>query len=333
MRPGLKTFGKVVAVIGGALLLVAGAAVLVALVRYDRRWDVPLPAIHAVEEPAVIARGRYIVYGPGRCADCHTPDSARPALGRGDEAPLTGGPGETTYLGTWAAPNLTPDVRTGLGAVSDAQFARMIRDGVDRNGHIALPFMDAFANLTDDDLVAVLSFLRSLPPEPGTPPSAHINLLGKIALAWFITPYAPDGTPPQSLTPEPSVRYGKYIANTLAGCAACHTARDLDTGAYLSPPFSGGLAFRARQHPGYMYVSPNLTPDPSTGHITSWSEDYFVQRFRLGLLIPDSPMPWGGFKRMTDTDLRALYRYLRSLPPVTHDVGPVEQKLHGQVAG
>lgn len=93
----------------------------------------------------------------------------------------------------------------------------------------------------------------------------EINLLGKIALAYFITPYAPSGAPLAGLTPEPSPRYGEYLAKSLGGCSACHTARSLKTGAYLSPFFSGGLQFRSRLHPGHMYVSPNLTPDQATG--------------------------------------------------------------------
>ncbi len=313
--------------------ILAGAAVLLALVRYRRSWNVPLPATRAVADAAVIERGRYIIYGPGRCADCHAPDAVRPALFKGEDVPLTGGAGEHTYLGTWTAPNLTPDAATGIGAVTDGELARMIRYGVDRDGRIALPFMDAYADLSDEDLVAIISFLRSLPPTPGTPPSATINLVGKVALAYFIKPYAPHGRPPASLTPEPTAQYGAYVANTLAGCGACHTARNLETGAYTSPFFSGGLAFHSRADPNSMYVSPNLTPDPDTGHITAWTEDAFVRRFRMGLLIQDSPMPWGGFSRMTDTDLRALYRYLRSLPPVHHDVDPVRQPLHGQAAG
>jgi hypothetical protein len=56
--------------------------------------------------------------------------------------------------------------------------------------------------------------------------------------------------------------------------------------------------------------------------MTRWSEEDFIQRFRAGQVMPDSPMPWGGFSRMTDTDMRALYRFLHGLPPVHHDVGP-----------
>lgn len=217
--------------------------------------------------------------------------------------------------------------------LSDGQLARMMRHGLNREGRMALPFMDAYANLSEDDLIAILSFLRSLPPTPGMPPVQKINLLGKITLAYFIQPYAPTGVPPKSLTAEPTLRYGEYIAKTLSGCDACHTARSLKTGEYLGPFFSGGLPFHSKLHPGSVYVSPNLTPDSATGRITAWSEDDFIRRFRQGLLIQDSPMPWGGFSRMTDDDLRALYLYLRSLAPVHRDNGPILQSEHGQAAG
>ena len=119
----------------------------------------------------------------------------------------------------------------------------------------------------------------------------------------------------------------------MAGCGACHTARNLRTGTYLSPTFSGGLAFKSRLLPGYMYVSPNLTPDPATGRITNWTEEFFIARFRAGAINPDVPMPWPGFQRMTDDDLRALYRFLRTLTPVVHDTGPSVQPLKGDAAG
>ncbi len=333
MKRWLKRLGLALAGLIGLLLVAAAGASLYALIGYKKTWDVPLPATRAVADSAAIARGRYIVYGPGRCSDCHTPASGRPSLFRGEEAPLTGWFAEKTYLGTWSAPNLTPDSATGIGALSDGQLARMIRYGVDRNNQIALPFMETYADLSESDLIAVISFLRSLPPTPGLAAAHQINLLGKITLAYFLKPYAPEAPPPESLAIEPTVRYGKYVARTVAGCEACHTARSLKTGEYLGPFFSGGLSFHSRMHPGYVYVSPNLTPDSATGRMTTWSEEDFIRRFRLGLLIQDSPMAWGGFMRMTDVDLRALYRYLRSLAPVHRDNGPTFQPEHGKAAG
>ena len=54
----------------------------------------------------------------------------------------------------------------------------------------------------------------------------------------------------------------------------------------------------------------------------SYTEDEFVLRMRAGRAIPGSPMPWQGFKDMREEDLRAIYMYLKSLPPVVNDVGP-----------
>jgi hypothetical protein len=52
------------------------------------------------------------------------------------------------------------------------------------------------------------------------------------------------------------------------------------------------------------------------------SEDQFVARFRLGRVIPRSPMPWQAFARLAEDDLRAMYQYLKTVPPVKNDVGP-----------
>jgi hypothetical protein len=66
----------------------------------------------------------------------------------------------------------------------------------------------------------------------------------------------------------------------------------------------------------------NLTPDP-TG-IGAWSEADFVRTLRTGVNprgdSMDPSMPWREMRRMTDDDLRAIYRYLRSLPPIRNDV-------------
>ena len=75
-------------------------------------------------------------------------------------------------------------------------------------------------------------------------------------------------------------------------------------------------------------VPPNLTPDSRTGRIAAWSEDQFVARFRQGRVIPGSPMPWNAFARMSDDDLRAIYRYLRTVPPVVHETGPSVRPRH-----
>ena len=62
------------------------------------------------------------------------------------------------------------------------------------------------------------------------------------------------------------------------------------------------------------------------------TEDQFVARFRQGRVLPGSPMPWQGFARLTEEDLRAIYRYLKSVPPVKNDVGPPMVNVRDAVA-
>ena len=81
--------------------------------------------------------------------------------------------------------------------------------------------------------------------------------------------------------------------------------------------------------PTKVYVAPNLTPDFKTSLIGQWTEDVFVARFRVGEQVAGTPMPWGAYARMTDDDLKALFRYLRSLPPVNNPTGPAVQPRDG----
>jgi mono/diheme cytochrome c family protein len=326
MKTWLKRIGLSLAALVALLLLAVAGAALYSQAAYKKIWDVPLPATRAVSDPAVIARGEYLVHGPAHCADCHAPDGAKEKMFRGEIVPLTGGTGEITFLGSWTAPNLTPDPATGLGAVSDGQLARVLRTGVNREGRIALPFKDTYADMAEEDLVAILSYLRSLEPRPGVAPRKEINLLGKITIAYFLRPYGPKHPPiRERFEPDTTAAYGDYIANVTGRCESCHTPRNLKTGEFLGPPFSGGMPFNARSRPGTLYVAPNLTPDSATGIMALWSEDAFVQVMRRGAVFPDSPMPWGSYRRMTETDLRALYRYLHGLAPVRRDNGPIVQ--------
>lgn len=76
-----------------------------------------------------------------------------------------------------------------------------------------------------------------------------------------------------------------------------------------------------------VFVPPNLTPDPRTSSIAEWTADQFVSYFRQGEMVTGTPMPWGAYARMTDDDLRSVYMYLRTLPPVEHPTGsPIQDK-------
>jgi mono/diheme cytochrome c family protein len=135
----------------------------------------------------------------------------------------------------------------------------------------------------------------------------------------LIKPIGPDQEPPKEVKIEVSEVYGKYLANSVANCVGCHSPRDLMTGDFTGPKLSGGLEFE--EVPGAKFITPNLTPDPETGLIASWTEDAFVERFKSGGRVYEhSPMPWGSFAQMGEVDLRAIYRYLMALEPVSNKI-------------
>lgn len=290
----------------------AGAlAVLVVLVvsLAQRTYDVPLPALAASRDPERVARGRYLAYGPAHCVECHGAQGAE-AEGAGEARALSGGMTWRLPFGTVRAPNLTPDVETGLGALSDGQLARALRHGVRRDGQVLLPFMP-FADLSDEDLVALLSFLRSQAPVRNAVVTRELNPVGWAVLAFVMRPQGPTQPPRAAVAPAPTAEYGEYLARSVANCGGCHTQRNLATGAFTGPALAGGTPTEVA--PGVTLTPPNLTPSPR-GRLAGWSEDAFVARMKAGVGMPHSHMPWKAFARMHDDDLRALYRYLRAVP-------------------
>ena len=113
----------------------------------------------------------------------------------------------------------------------------------------------------------------------------------------------------------PTVENGRYLANAVGNCVNCHTKVDMRTGAFAGPLFGGGAVHESLNDPTKKFITPNLTPHPRWGWIASWPEDVFVARVHMGKQREGSPMPWHAFKGMHDDDLRAIYRYLRTLPP------------------
>lgn len=128
----------------------------------------------------------------------------------------------------------------------------------------------------------------------------------------------PPGASPRGAT----VENGRYLAESVSLCWACHTQRDPASGALVGPRFGGATGFVEPSDPGKVWAPPNITSEPTTGRLATMTEDEFVTRFPSGRLLPHSPMPWQGYQRMAEDDLRAIYRYLRTVPPAVNDVGP-----------
>ncbi|MBL7942563.1 MAG: c-type cytochrome [Flavobacteriales bacterium] len=304
------------------LVVLIGGFLVYVFSQQNKTYDAPYPDITASTDSSVIARGEYLIYGPGHCSGCHSPMENQARIAQGERLPLEGGFKFPLPFGDLYTPNITPD-SSGIGKMTDQAIARALRFGVGHDGRPLLDFMP-FHNTSDSDLQAIISYLRTMTPVKKEHPKPQWNLMGKIVWALAIKPVGPEAGVdiPKTVTPDSSAAYGEYLANYVANCRGCHTNRDLKTGAYIGEFYSGGFAMPSAMEPGKAVVTPNLTPDPETGRIVGWSEEMFINRMRQGRAIPLSEMPWDQFKLMSDSDLKAIYAYLQTIKPVKKDNGP-----------
>lgn len=246
-----------------------------------------------------------------------------PLVEKGEKVPLGGGRPFILPVGTMYARNITPDEQTGIGKLKDGEIARALRYGVSHDGRALFDFMP-FQNLSDDDLTAVISFLRVCEPIKNKVPEHQLNLMGEVVKAFLIRPVGPRETPPKTVAADTTAEYGKYLAWNVSNCRGCHTNRSLFTGAYTGIDFAGGLKIPTDTNSAVLLCPPNLTP-VKTSIISEWDFATFRNRFRQGKFIPESMMPWGPFSRMNDDELKAIFKFLKSLQPVENETGPYKQ--------
>lgn len=329
----MKRWHKVT--LGAALVVfvIAASASTYVAVRWNRSYDqVEGPDLRASTDSAVIARGEYLVRGPAHCVTCHvgTMDEMLRA-DKGELLPLRGGIAFALGpLGVLRPPNLTPDQATGIGRYTDRQIARVLRHGVKPDGRALLWPMMPFFMMADDDVVAIISYLRSLEAMNNAVPASQYTALGKVirSIAPTFEPRLGHTAPATAPPAAPTRERGEYIARYVANCVTCHTMHDPTTVRFTGPELAGGAEFPPMPgfpgaEEGLTFKSPNLTPH-ATGVLAKFgSKDRWIARFRQGRVYTGSPMPWGPFSQMSDADLEALWVYLNSLAPVENDVGQI----------
>jgi mono/diheme cytochrome c family protein len=269
---------------------------------------------------ARLERGRYIVEGPAHCFQCHSEvdwekPGAQPKVGKKGGGTIF--PEEA--LPWLVAPNITPDPETGAGTWTDEQFARAIREGIGHDGRRLFPMMPYmnFRNMSDEDLASVIVYVRSIDPVRNAVPKTMIPEVMKASLP----PHQPITEPVPATDMSNPVARGKYLV-TLGNCAMCHTPMTPQGQPITRLAFGGGLLFKG---PWGEVSSANITPDPSG--ISYYDEATFIKTLRTGQVGArklNSIMPWGYFRNMSDDDLKAIYAYLRTLPPVQHRVDNTE---------
>lgn len=259
-----------------------------------KQWDVPLPAVAAEQTPTMLARGKHLYESLGGCHACHG------AQGEGGKTEAIG------PVATFVYPNITAGKNGTLGRYSDAQLARLIRNGVKADGTSVrfMPSVD-WQWWPKDDLTALVSYLRSMPPADGPEGVVTIGTLGKVLdrLEQFPLDQARRiDHAKQWPTPviAPDAAYGASIAKL---CQGCH-----------GEGLSGGPIPGA---PPDMPVPQNLTHH-ETG-MKDWSFEDFDKLMRTGVRKNGQQvaemMPIVVTKNFDETEMKALWAYLREAPP------------------
>jgi len=270
--------------------------------------------------PDIVAKGKYIFAAAGGGCGCHTePGKAATGLnagGRRFDAPF----------GTVYSTNITPDRQTGIGVWTDEQIIAAIRLGRRPNGERILPvhpFM-AFNGMAEEDLRAVVAYLRTLPAiqRPNQPKHITVPLFESVFLPAWLAAFAVKETAPPT-APTSGVARGEYLVRAVGHCGECHTPRGI-TQATDNSRFLAGNPKGPENS-----VVPNITPDKDTG--LSWSEEQIAEYLGTGNK-PDGDVAGGlmgeviqgtsaGYRDLTHADRLAMAQYLKTIPPIKNKIG------------
>ena len=263
-----------------------------------------------------VERGRYLSEGLMQCFICHSErDWTRPGA---PPIAATRGAGVVWPGRPWlVAPNLTPDNETGIGQWTDDMLIRAIREGISHDGRVLHPQMwyRSFRRLPDEDVEAIVAYLRSLKPIRN--PLPRTNLPPDTAKDLDVP--EPITAPIPPMAPTTAVERGRLLAG-LADCSGCHTSWYTPKNPGL---FGGGNPVTRGTR---VSLSANITTDDSG--IAHYDAAFFREVMRTGKArgrTLDPIMPTAVFRNLSDEDLDALFAYLRALPKVKHLIDNIDK--------
>jgi len=290
-----KWLARGAAVLVGLLALGAASVFALSQARLAHRYAVPAESVVIPNDPAAIAHGRHLAIISG-CIDCHGQDlSGRVFF-------------ENAMIGRFVAPNLTK----GKGGITftDQDWIHAIRHGVRPDGKslLVMPSKQFYA-LSDADLGALIAYLKTVPPADNVLPPSALSPMGRVLmlvmkdLPLLAAERIDHGAArPPAPRAGVTVEYGKYLA---VRCTGCH-----------GETLAGGKIPGA---PPDWPPALNLTPYPGAA-VAQWSEADFTNALRTGITprghqFDARYMPWKVLGQMTDDETKAVWLYLKSLPP------------------
>ena len=293
MRKVIKIIGIVLGGLIGALLLASLVLYFIGNSRLNKTYDISPSTLTLPTDAASIEFGKH--RAEILCEGCHGTDLS------GDDQWF-----DSPILGKIASANLTSG-KGGLGnEFTTEDYVRAIRHGIDRAGKpifmIAVP---STAHLSDEDLAAIIAYIKTVPPVDHTVQPRQFTPWARILLATGMLGTLPAESVSHDVhvtapAPGATAEYGEYLVTT-NDCRVCH-----------GPNLNGGPF----PDPTIKKISPNLTPG---GELGFWTEEQFINTLRTGKtpggheLDPDF-MPWKNYRLFQDDELKAIWLYLQSLP-------------------
>jgi mono/diheme cytochrome c family protein len=307
--------------IGIAILVILGAVALALLSRTDPSPGAAPAIAGAPTSAAALARGEYLIKAAD-CVACHT-------VGETGK-PFAGGVAFKLPFGTIYSSNITADPTYGIGAYTDDEFVRAVREGVRRDGkHLypAFPYT-SYTQLSRDDVLAIKAYLWTLPPaaQANRPNDLGFPFNQRWAMAFWNAAFFKSDRFAADPTKSAQWNSGAYLATALGHCGECHTPRNLGFGLEHGRELSGEELQGWRAY--------NITSDPQHG-IGSWSDDQILAYLASGH-APSHASAGGpmleavahSLQFLNPADASALVAYLRSVPahegkhPIAVDAQP-----------
>lgn len=265
-------------------------------------------------------RGAYLVNTIMACGNCHTPRDAegKPVA----EKALSGGTTFTTPAFVATAPNITPDVETGIGSWSDAELRRALIEGMrPDHGHLsgvplaAIMPANFYKALLPDDLAAVIAYLRTVKP-----------IRNEVSDPVYKAPVHRDPYPDadqgfQGATLTDPVKRGAYLV-TIGHCMECHSAWARGVSDFKTGLGRGGRSFPPREGSPEgtpPSIAANITSHPTAG-IGAWTDQEIGRAITAGLARDGQPlkppMAYGYYAELKPADVADIIAYLRKVPPL-----------------
>lgn len=294
----MKKSRRIITVIVMSIAALAGVLVAGAKIGSDRKLhrvvQVEIAPLAFAPEMATIERGRYLYQSRG-CAECH---------GANGQGRVVIDDPNGLFV---KAPNISPGPGNVVAPYAEKDWVRTVRHGVKPNGNpvLIMPSED-YNRMTDADVAAIVAYLQAMPPAPGEAARLHLPILVRALYAVGAVKDAAEKIdhtlPPSRPIPKAvTVEHGAYVANM---CIGCHGAA-----------FTGGKIPGA---PPNWPPAADLTPQPQGALARYSSRDMFVSMMRTGKRPDGSDvskvMPFDSLKELDDTDLAAVYLFLKSRP-------------------